>query len=88
MTELTDGYIDIRLHLTFEPDIWTDIDGKTRVSRFMVEASPEVIGFHGMEAHELQDVGNSLSQMDPHQLMLANDIPNEIYNYADEDNDE
>ena len=88
MPEFSDGYIDIRLHLTLEHDQWVDIDGTIRDNRFMVEASPEVIGFHGLEEHELQDIGNSLTQMDSHQEMLANDIPNEIYNYADEDDNE
>jgi hypothetical protein len=88
MAKFIDGYIDIRLHVTLEEETFSVLDGEEYSQNFMVDASPEVIGYSGIEGHELQGIADSLSQMDRHQMMLANDIPNEIYNAVPEDNDE
>lgn len=84
MSSFTDGYIDIRIHITLE-DIELFYDGEIRTIRSMVDASPEIIGWQSIEDHELQDIAQTLSSMDRHQEMLANDIPNEIYNIIPED---
>ena len=85
MSNMTDGYIDIRLHVTFEAETWQDIDGTMRYDRAMVDASPEIINWQDIKDHELQGIAESLTQMDRHQEMLANDIPAEIYNVVPED---
>jgi len=87
MANLIDGYIDIRLHITLEEETY-EYMGETSTFRNLADASPEIIGWQSIEDHELQGIAESLSQMDRHQLMLANDIPNEIYNAVPEDNDE
>jgi hypothetical protein len=88
MAKFIDGYIDIRLHVTLEEETFSVLDGEEYSQNFMVDASPEVIGYSGIEGHELQGIAESLSQMDRHQMMLANDIPNEIYNHEVEDSEE
>lgn len=82
--KLTDGYIDIRIHVTLEEETYT-YGGETYTHRYLIDASPEIIGWQSIEDHELQSIAESLSQMDRHQEMLANDIPNEIYNIVPED---
>lgn len=84
MAELTDGYIDIRLHITLETETFETL-GEKYSQRYLADASPEIIGWQSIEDHELQGIAESLSQMDRHQEMLANDIPNEIYNIIPED---
>lgn len=84
MPKLIDGYIDIRLHVTLEEETFSDLDGEY-TQNHLVDASPEVIGWQSIEDHELQDIAQTLSSMDRHQEMLANDIPNEIYNIIPED---
>lgn len=86
MPNFIDGYIVIRLHVTFEEETYTILDDdEVFTNRYMVDASPEIVGWQGIRDHELQGIAESLSQMDRHQEMLANDIPNEIYNAAPED---
>jgi len=84
MAKFIDGYIDIRLHITLEEETFSDLDGEY-TQNSVVDISPEVIGWQSIEDHELQSIAESLSQMDRHQEMLANDIPNEIYNIVPED---
>lgn len=84
MSNLTDGYIDIRLHVTLETETF-EYKGETSTYRSLVDASPEIIGWQSIEDHELQGIAESLSQMDRHQEMLCNDITNEIYNAVLED---
>lgn len=87
MAKFIDGYIDIRLHVTLEEETFEFSTG-TEIYRSLVDASPEIIGFAEIDEDELQGIAESLSSMDRHQEMLANDIPNEIYNYPEEDIDE
>ncbi len=84
MPKLTDGYLDIRIHVTFEEESYT-LDDEEYFQRFMIDASPEIIGWQSIEDHELQGIAETLSQMDRHQEMLCADIPNEIYNIIPED---
>ena len=86
MPKLTDGYIDIRLHVTFEEETYTVLDSEeVFTNRFMVDASPEIIGWQSIEDHELQGIGQTLMGQDHFQEMLDYDIPNEIYNVVPED---
>lgn len=86
MPNFIDGYIDIRLHVTLEEETYTILDGaEVFTNRFMVDASPEIIGWHGIEDHELQGIGRTLMGQDHFQEMLDNDIPNEIFNVVPED---
>jgi hypothetical protein len=84
MPNFTDGYIDIRLHVTLEEETFETF-GETYSQRYLVDASPEIIGWQSIEDHELQSIAESLANMDRHQEMLANDIPNEIYSIVPED---
>jgi hypothetical protein len=84
MAKFIDGYIDIRLHVTLEEET-DEFKGEKYTFRTLADISPEIVGWHGLEDHELQGIAESLSQMDRHQEMLANDIPNEIYNVVPED---